>query len=178
MLSRVMTGAASSIPVLDLTRQVVGVDNRGMDAARHDDPTTPLSAGEVALWRGFLRWSETVTAGVAQSLAVGAGLSQPDYEVLKRLAETGDGALSRQSLEQSLGWSPSRLSHQLRRMEARGLVARADAGRGRHVNVELAEEGWELLAAADGAHAAAVRRHLLDPLPPEVRAFLLAEQEG
>lgn len=148
-----------------------------MTSADHDSPTGPLSPGELDTWRGFLRWSEGVIASVAQSL-LEAGLSQPDYEVLKRLAEAGGGELSRQALEQSLGWSPSRLSHQLRRMEARGLVTRADAGRGRHVNVELTDGGRQLVAAADGAHAVAVRRHLLDPLPAEVRAFLVSARAG
>jgi DNA-binding MarR family transcriptional regulator len=130
-----------------------------------------LAGDELRLWRNFLQWSEGVTAAVAQALAVEVGLSQPDYEVLKRLLEA-DGALPRQALEQSLSWSPSRLSHQLRRMEARGLVARAGSGHGRHVNVEIADGGRGVMAAADRAHAQAVRRHLLDALPDDVRGFL------
>ncbi|WP_214411290.1 MarR family winged helix-turn-helix transcriptional regulator [Sphaerisporangium fuscum] len=146
-----------------------GVD----DAPASGSGASALSADELRVWRAFLRWSENVTAGIAQSLAAEAALSQPDYEVLKRLLEAG-GGLSRQALEQSLSWSPSRLSHQLRRMEARGLVGRDDAGYGRYVNVEITADGREVMAAADAAHAAAVRRCLLDVLPADMRAFLLS----
>lgn len=132
-----------------------------------------LDVEELSIWRNFLLWSEGVTGAVAQALSSGANLSKPDYEVLKRLLEA-DGALPRQALEQSLGWSPSRLSHQLRRMEARGLVGRADAGQGRNVNVAVAPGGRQAMAVADQVHAEAVRRHLLDGLPAEVRKFLLA----
>jgi DNA-binding MarR family transcriptional regulator len=139
-------------------------------------PASPLAADELQLWRNFLLWSEGVTAAVAQALTAEAGLSKPDYEVLKRLLEAG-GALSRQLLERSLGWSPSRLSHQLRRMEARGLVERADAGQGRNVNVAIARGGGSVMAAAERVHAEAVRSHLLVTLPVEVRAFLLSMPE-
>jgi DNA-binding MarR family transcriptional regulator len=132
-----------------------------------------LAADELLLWRNFLLWSEGVTAAVAQALTAETGLSKPDYEVLKRLLEA-DGALPRQLLQQSLRWSPSRLSHQLRRMEARGLVGRSDAGRGRNVNVGIGPSGSQAMAAADRVHDEAVRRHLLGSLPAEVRAFLLS----
>ncbi|MFI6099901.1 MarR family winged helix-turn-helix transcriptional regulator [Lentzea sp. NPDC051213] len=136
---------------------------------------TSLRADELRVWRGFLRWSERVTVAVAQSLGT-TGLSQPDYEVLKRLEEAG-GTLSRQELEQGLAWSPSRLSHQLRRMEERGLVGRADAGYGRLVLVGISERGRAQVVVADEAHAAAVRAHLLDSLPGDMRAFLLNERD-
>jgi DNA-binding MarR family transcriptional regulator len=130
-----------------------------------------LTAAEVAVWRGFLRWSESVTAAVAQALTEDAGLSVADYEVLKRLLDA-DGSLPRQTVEKSLSWSPSRLSHQLRRMEARDLVGRSDAGRGRQVDVELTAAGRALIGAADEVHAVAVRGALLAQVPAEVRAFL------
>lgn len=143
------------------------------DSKTESAAAAALAGDELLLWRNFLQWTEGVTAAVAQALTVEVGLSQPDYEVLKRLLEA-DGGLPRQSLEQSLSWSPSRLSHQLRRMEARGLVARTGSGRGRHVNVEIANGGRSVMAAADKAHAQAARRHLLDTLPADVRGFLFS----
>lgn len=131
----------------------------------------PLDADEVATWRGFLRWAEGVTAAVSRALNEEAGVSHSDYSILIRIFE-GGGALPRQDLEQRLSWSTSRLSHQLRRMEAKNLVRRRDTGSGRLVDVELTPTGRDLIDIATGVHAAAVRAALLDDLPDEVRKFL------
>jgi DNA-binding MarR family transcriptional regulator len=59
------------------------------------------------------------------------------------------------------------LSHQLKRMEQRGLIAREKCGtdsRGRLVR--LTAKGREAIEAAAPGHAAAVRRYLFDALTP------------
>jgi DNA-binding MarR family transcriptional regulator len=140
-------------------------------AARPAGTEPPLDADEVATWRGFLRWSERVTAAVSRALNEKAGLSHADYSILIRLADAG-GTLPRQALEQSLAWSTSRLSHQLRRMETKNLVRRSETGSGRLVDVELTSTGRDFIDIADRVHAAAVRSALLDDLPVEVRGFL------
>jgi DNA-binding MarR family transcriptional regulator len=53
------------------------------------------------------------------------GLSEADAAVLIALLETPDAQLHAFALRCVLAWEKSRLSHQLRRMEARGLVERA-----------------------------------------------------
>lgn len=136
-----------------------------------------LTGDDLGTWRGFLRWSEGVRADVAQSLGEHAGLSTADYEILKRLREA-EGSWARQELEKSLQWSPSRLSHQLARMEARGLIRRVGTGHGRQIDVELREDGRQSIIRADAIHAAAVRSALLDRLPADVAAFLRAQPSG
>jgi len=123
-----------------------------------------LSAQEQSLWRGFLAWSEAVTALVGRDLFNATGLSRPDFEVLVRLHEAPSSTLTQRDLGASLGWSPSRLSHQLERMEARDLVTRVDAGTGRLRDVGLTEDGAQEIAEAVQVHAAAVRTHFLAPL--------------
>src|ERR1700730_19461015 len=90
-----------------------------------------LSAPEQSLWRGFLTWSETVLALVGSDLVNATGLSKPDYEVLVRLHQAPGGALTQRDLGESLGWSPSRVSHQLERMETRDLITPVEPGTGR-----------------------------------------------
>ncbi|MFY4709644.1 hypothetical protein [Burkholderia glumae] len=58
---------------------------------------------------------------------------------------------------QSLDWEKSRLSHQLTRMEARGLVARVSQDTARAINIALLPAGADAIAAARPAHAKAVR---------------------
>ena len=53
------------------------------------------------------------------------GLSEADAAVLIALLDTPDEHLHSFELRCGLAWEKSRLSHQLRRMEARGLIERA-----------------------------------------------------
>jgi DNA-binding MarR family transcriptional regulator len=56
----------------------------------------------------------------------GASVSGPDFEVLAALLEVDAPAVRAGELATSLGWEKSRLSHQLRRMETRGLIQRRE----------------------------------------------------
>jgi DNA-binding MarR family transcriptional regulator len=122
-----------------------------------------LTDDENQIWREFLHWSESVRADVAASLTAATGLSVGDFEIMVRLAEAG-GSLDQRDLHMSLGWSASRLSHQLRRMESRDLIARAEVGSGRLMRVELTTEGAGRIVEALDVHAVAVRARLLDSL--------------
>jgi DNA-binding MarR family transcriptional regulator len=71
-------------------------------------------------------------------------------------------------LADHMQWSQSRLSHQIRRMETRGLVRREDVTEdGRGTVVVLAREGTRAIAAAAPGHFAAVRQHMIDLLTDE-----------
>jgi DNA-binding MarR family transcriptional regulator len=83
--------------------------------------------------------------------------------VLTRLVETSDGTLRQQELSDDLGWERSRLSRQLARMEARGLVLRGGDTTARRITAT--DEGRRLAGIARTAHAAAVRRALIDRVP-------------
>lgn len=123
-----------------------------------------LGPDERDLWRGFLAWSEEVTASVARALSEHSGLSVPEYEILVRLWEAPGRRLGQQALGDSLSWSASRLSHQLGRMEKRALLSRESSGSGRHMTICLEPSGTEATSRAVRVHAEAVRHHLLDPL--------------
>jgi DNA-binding MarR family transcriptional regulator len=126
-----------------------------------------LTTEEVELWRGFLRWSEQTTAAVGADIASESNLSVTDFEVAIRLHDSG-GELLQLELGEALGWSASRLSHQLRRMEQRGLIERSPLGRGRSVRVMLTELGSVELSSARAIQARSVRQHFLSPLDTHV----------
>ena len=134
-----------------------------------------LTPDDLALWHAWKRAAETVRTRVASDITAETGLSDPDFAVLTRVAELGDGVLRQNQLAESMGYHRSRLSHHLSRMEERGLVTRRQAGIG--VEVVITEAGRTVVELARPAHAAAVRRHLLDPLADTDRAQFLADLE-
>ncbi|MEW2349011.1 MarR family winged helix-turn-helix transcriptional regulator [Streptomyces sp. NPDC006684] len=142
-----------------------------LDPMDKSETGEPLSPGEQRLWRAFLGWSERATGAVAKGLAA-AGVSVPEFEILARLDAAPHGRLGQLALGEDLGWSASRLSHQLTRMSTRGLLAREAAGAGRAVEVTLTSQGTDLLRAAQRLHADAVREGFLAGLGEEGRRVL------
>jgi DNA-binding MarR family transcriptional regulator len=135
---------------------------------------TPLTAEELGQWRGFVGWSEGIVARVSQALLETTGISRTEFTVLVRLSETG-GASLQLELQEYFRWSPSRLSHLLRRMEARVLLRRRNVGLGRAVHVELTQAGRDAVDRATVVHAAVVRDAFLRDLPESLAGFFLQE---
>jgi DNA-binding MarR family transcriptional regulator len=133
------------------------------------DPLLPVDDRE--LWRGFLTWSGDVIAAVGRDLAAHSTLSVQDIEILGRLWER-DGRLDQQELQSWLGWSPSRLSHQLTRMSERGLLSREATGGGRRMTVTLTQAGREQTTEALPYLATGVRQHFLDALTEDQKSAL------
>lgn len=132
--------------------------------------TGPLDAEEMALWHAWKLAADTVRAKIAADINAAAGLSDADFGVLTRVAELGGGHMRQNALADSMGWHRSRLSHQLTRMEQRGLLTRHGIDGG--VEVQLTHAGHDRAQAARPAHAAAVRRHLTGRLGPAQRQQL------
>jgi len=112
------------------------------------------------------RAMEAVWNQVAAAIAAASGLSTADFSVLTRAIEN-KGPPRQQDLADALGWSRSRLSRQVARMEERGLVRRSASSSS--TIIEATAEGRRLVAAARAAHAEAVRAALLDRVPARDR---------
>ena len=68
-----------------------------------------------------------------------------------------------------------RLSHVVRRLEARGLVERFPCPEdGRATNARLSADGWHKLRDSAPGHVATVREHVIDALTPEQVSQLTA----
>lgn len=127
-----------------------------------------LSNQEERAWRGYRRLFTLLEAQLSRDLADDTDLSMADYTVLSNLVETEDRRWRVTELAEYMQWSQSRLSHQLRRMESRGLVERHQApDDGRGSVVMLTREGLHAIAAATPGHLAAVRKHMIDLLTPD-----------
>ncbi len=128
---------------------------------------------EMNAWRGYRRMSIHLEAELARDLLASAGMSVSDYSVLSTLGrvreEQGvDASMRVSALARHLEWEQSRLSHQLRRMEERGLVVRCtDEGDRRGQRVSLTEPGWAAIVEAAPAHVADVRSRFTDRLTRE-----------
>src|ERR1700744_4178496 len=113
---------------------------------------TWLSEDEQRAWRAYLRLGSLLPAALNRQLARDCGLTLPEYEVLVQLSEAPGHRLRPFQICDALNWEQSRLSHQLTRMERRGLVSRQEcAADGRGAFIEFTP------AAADAIGAAAPR---------------------
>jgi DNA-binding MarR family transcriptional regulator len=142
-------------------------DGEGLDATI--GARLARESPESSLWFAWKRAHELVRTAVIEEVTAATGLSDPDVGILLRLDVAG-GSLRQSEIAAALGWDRTRLSHQLTRMEDRGLVARRRTPSG--VRVDISDAGKEAAAAARPVHAAAVRRHLADPLTPGQSAML------
>jgi DNA-binding MarR family transcriptional regulator len=134
-----------------------------------------LDETEARAWRGFLRMHQLLRAELEGELTRSCGLSLADYEVLVSLSEAEGRRLRMSALADRLQWSRSRLSHQLARMQERGLVCRQDCPTdARGAFALLTPGGLAAIEEAAPGHLAGVRRHLFDRLSPE-QVVALAE---
>ena len=87
----------------------------------------------------------------------GAGISIPEFEILIGLHRDPDHRLRVRDIAAGIGWEKSRVSHQVTRMVARGLVERADCptdGRGSWVSMTPA--GRRAVLSGIRAHTGAL----------------------
>jgi|HubBroStandDraft_3_1064219.scaffolds.fasta_scaffold136632_2 DNA-binding MarR family transcriptional regulator len=132
-----------------------------------------LDKDEWELWHAIKTLSESSLSAVASVIESATGLSGSDFGILSRLEDMGHGVLLQQELQHALGWEKSRLSHQLTRMEARGLLTRASESGVRSVNVKISRQGQTAITTARPVHAAAVRERVLKYVRPNEASALL-----
>lgn len=127
-----------------------------------------LTEPEQRAWRGLQQFGAPLAAALNRQLLADSALSSADYQVLVVLSETDGGVLRAGELGRDTGWEKSRLSHHLKRMEARGLVRREEClTDGRGLLVVITDQGRQALAAAAPGHVATVRDLVIDALDPE-----------
>lgn len=122
-----------------------------------------LTEEQQRIWRAYLTMASRLQTAMNRQLQRDCELSLADYDVLVVLSERGPQRM--RDLADVLAWEQSRVSHQLRRMRGRGLVARhgSDDDR-RGATVELTDGGRAALRAAAPAHAELVRSVVFDGL--------------
>lgn len=116
---------------------------------------------DITLFRALTLVARQLTVVVEHGLQTSAGISMPEFEILSALSAAPDHRARAGALGHMLAWEKSRISHQVRRMERKGLIERvscADDMRGTWVG--LTEAGALAVASATPAYEAAVRAQL------------------
>ncbi len=135
-----------------------GVDGSGLDGGAVDEDTA---------WKMYLGMSREVFTALERGLGAAAGASVADLELLEPLLAAGEPGLRAKDLAAAAEWQDSRVSHQLRRMERRGLVSRTrDRQDGRGTVVGLTAEGLGAARAARATRQTLVRELLIAALTP------------
>src|SRR5258705_530886 len=124
-----------------------------------------LTEEEQRAWRGLVRMASQLNARGNRQLQDEYGISLADYEVLVVLSEAPEGRLRVFEVADALAWEQSRVSHQLARMQRRGLVAREDcATDARGAFAVLTAAGRAAIERAAPAPAELVRHLAFDRL--------------
>ncbi|MEU0008187.1 MarR family transcriptional regulator [Streptomyces sp. NPDC006314] len=119
-------------------------------------------------WRAYIAMSQLLDTEISRGLRMDIGLSMADYRVLAPLSEAPDHRLRMQDLASRAHWEKSRLSHQVRRMESRGLVRREEClTDARGAFAIITPEGLQAVRKAAPMHVTRVRRLLVDVLSRE-----------
>jgi DNA-binding MarR family transcriptional regulator len=132
--------------------------------------TTWLTEDEQRAWRIHLDVSRLLMYQLERDLQP-FGLTNNDYEILVNLSEADERRMRMSDLAKSTLQSKSRLSHQITRMEAAGLVRRENCESDRRgLFAVLTEQGWDTMRQVAPRHVASVRAHFIDLLPPAALA--------
>ena len=124
-----------------------------------------LTEEEQRAWRGLLRMTSQLNARMNRQLLQDYGVSLADYDVLVVLSEAPAGRLRVFEVADALAWEQSRVSHQLARMQRRGLIAREDcASDARGAFAVLTQAGRAAIERAAPAHVETVRQLVFDGL--------------
>ncbi|MEU4191424.1 MarR family winged helix-turn-helix transcriptional regulator [Kribbella sp. NPDC026611] len=126
-----------------------------------------LDEREAGLWESYRETYRELMRALESRLITNSGLSGADYALLHPLSVAEDGVLRTRDLGRSVGWERSRLSHQVSRMEKRGLVTREDCpSDARGSMVRITPLGRKAIEAAAPDHVTAVRTFFFDHLTP------------
>ena len=127
-----------------------------------------LTDTEKSQWRVFLTMRRQLDLTLERRLQAGAGISSADHEILLGLYEAPDRMLRAGQIADLIGWEKSRVSHQISRMEQRGLLSRAECGDdARGVWVRLEPDGIRAVLESSSCRAEALKEYFFDVLQPD-----------
>lgn len=124
-------------------------------------------------WLGLLVSFAGLERALDRQLQDDVGISLATYGVLAALSDTANGPRHMSDLAGVAGYSQSRLSHAVGRLEREGLLRReACLGDRRAVHAALTDQGRALMERAAPGHVEAVRRRVFALLTAEQTAAL------
>ncbi|MGY1810095.1 MarR family winged helix-turn-helix transcriptional regulator [Blastococcus sp. SYSU D00669] len=142
--------------------------DRGAAAEAAEEDVRWLTAAEDASWRSLMALMAQLPWSLECQLQRDARLSVVEYHALAMLSERPDHTLRMSELAQLTNASLSRLSHLVKRLEARGFLRREpDPADGRYTLAIMTADGYRHLVASAPGHVRHVRDVVLDALTPE-----------
>jgi DNA-binding MarR family transcriptional regulator len=139
------------------------------------DDLSALDEADWTMWRGFVAMRRSLDRALEQRLQSDAGISTADFDVLHALSRAEGHRLRAGALADALGWEKSRISHQVSRMAARGLVERAECPTdARGTWVVLSSPGADALAAGTCGYVEVLQQTFFAPLRDEDKRTLKA----
>src|ERR1700688_3833263 len=137
------------------------------DGAPRTSPPRWLTEEEQHAWRAYIRLAQLLMRQLDRDLHP-FGLSTHDYEILVELSEAPGQRLRMTELADRTTQSRSRLSHQINRMETKGLVVREGCeGDKRGTFAVLTERGADIIGKFAPHHVPSVRQHFVDQFAPD-----------
>lgn len=131
-----------------------------------------LTDRQLDTWQRLQVVTERLRRRVGADLRGRADLSEAEFTVLAHLVDMGGDARPT-TCASAIGWDSSRLAHQLRRLERRGLVERHGGLRdARGSSIVITGSGRSAHRAAVGAHLHAAATWFGDALDDETLAGL------
>ena len=125
-----------------------------------------LEGDQQRAWLAYIRIQLRLAYEMNRQLLADSGMSLPDYDVLTALGVAEGGRMPITVLAAQIGWERSRVSHHVRRMSARGLVACGLSAADRRVTeVTLTAQGRQAMEEAAPGHVDLVRRLFFGGLP-------------
>jgi DNA-binding MarR family transcriptional regulator len=134
----------------------------GLIAGRTATDMPGLDIAEQKSWQNFLDATQRVSAILNRRLTDAHQLTLADVRVLDILANSPAGSARMGDLADALPSLPSRLTRQIRRLEAQGLVRRgASPDDGRGVVATITDQGRAAAGEAMVTYAEGVRTYFL-----------------
>ena len=124
---------------------------------------TGVTETEWTAWRTFTSMRRQLDVALERQLQRDGDISAAEYSVLITLFEAENRELRARDLGMTLAWEKSRVSHQISRMEKRGLVGRRECDTdARGTWITLTADGKRAVLSAMREHAATIRSYFFD----------------
>lgn len=127
-----------------------------------------LNERQLRAWMKLVAVVELLPGVLDSQLQRDAELTHFEYMVLAMLSEAPDKTLRMTGLSAATNSTLPRLSHVVKRLEARGFVERKPCpGDRRATNATLTEAGWDKVVETAPGHVATAREYVIDALTDE-----------
>lgn len=146
----------------------------GVDDGDASDPDSPwLSDRQQRVWRSYLAMWRMLDDRIERDMQRSGGMPHAYYLILAMLSEAPGRGLRMNKLSEIVGFSQSRLSHAVSRLEQLGWVRREQPPADKRGQCAvLTDSGWDRLVQVSPLHAETVRATVFDPLSEDQLAAL------